>query len=93
MTLEELRRRMTAREFRQWQALYAIDPWGPERIDLMLARVAAVIANCHTKGGFSEHDFLPKFRATEDAERTDDDIRYAVMKWNALMGGEFVASK
>lgn len=92
-TVEELRGRMTVREFRQHQALYALDPWGPERIDLMLARVAAVVANCHTKGGFTEHDFLPKFRAAEDAERTDDDLRYTMMKWTALMGGEFVASK
>lgn len=95
MTLEELRARMTAREFRLWQALYAADPWGPERTDLMLGRVAAVIANCLTKGSFTEDDFVLKFNPgrparAAHAERTDEELKELVMRANANMGGDFV---
>lgn len=88
LTLADLRRRMTVREFRLWSAFYDLDPWGPERIDLMLARVAAVVANCHSKGGFTEADFLPQFGAPEYVERSDEELKALAMKANAMMGGE-----
>lgn len=90
MTLADLRRRMSVREFRLWSALYDSDPWGPERIDLMLARVAAVVANCHSKKGFTEADFMPEFGGPVFIEADDDldeRLRTQAIKANALMGG------
>jgi hypothetical protein len=86
---------MSLREYRLWAAFYDLDPWGPERIDLMLARVCAVLANCHsTKGGYSEADFLPQFgdgsrdaEFIEPSDELDERLRMMALKTNALMGG------
>lgn len=86
---------MSKREYRLWSAFYDIEPWGPDRIDLMLARVCAVVANCHSKGGFSESDFLPEFgrdvggagEFIEPSDELDDRLRTQAIKATALMGG------
>lgn len=79
---------MTMRECRLWSALYDIDPWGPERMELMLAQMCAVIANAHApKGNFKVGDFLPRFEPEQHVERTDEELKDLAIKANAIMGG------
>jgi hypothetical protein len=89
MTVEELRHRMTWREYRLWMARYKSNPWGPERSDLMLAQIAAVIANCHSSGTrFTLQQFLPKFGTRSTKRRkTDADLKRLAIKANAMLGG------
>ena len=37
----------SSREFAHWQAYHAISPIGPERLDILIANLCAVIANRH----------------------------------------------
>lgn len=44
-TVGELKARMTWREFLQWQAFYALEPWGEWLNDLRFAQLAFLLAN------------------------------------------------
>lgn len=77
MTLEELRQRMTAREYRLWIKLYDIDPWGSYRDDFRAGIIAATIANVHShQHTFSATDFIPQFKAkgAEPEELSNEDV-------------------
>lgn len=88
MTLEDLRRRMTLREFCLWSALYDRDPWGPERIEWMLGQLTAVLATCHsTTGTFKPADFIPEYGPVEFVERTDEELKNIALKVNFMLGG------
>lgn len=43
--MHELSETISSDEFGQWQALYEMEPWGPERADLGFAIVASTVAN------------------------------------------------
>lgn len=57
---------ISARELAEWEAYYAIEPFGEERADLRAGIIAATVANAHRdakkhKHGFKAEDFMPKF--------------------------------
>lgn len=46
----EAQRRIDSREFAEWLAFWRIDPWGPQRADLRIATLAALVANAFRGG-------------------------------------------
>ncbi len=72
----ELLRRLTARELAEFEELYRIDPWGPERGDLAAGIVASTIANVNRdpKRGepFRPSDFMA-FVDREEVARRDQE--------------------
>lgn len=61
-TLEELGETCSAQEFGLWQALYADDPWGPARAELVGGVIASTIANVNRGKDtepFKPLDFMP----------------------------------
>ncbi len=72
----ELLRRLTARELAEFEELYRLDPWGPERGDLAAGIVASTIANVNRdpKRGepFRPSDFMA-YVDREEIERRDRD--------------------
>ena len=64
MSLRRCMREVDAREFREWQAEYRIEPWGDVREDLRSGVVASTIANVNRRRGsqpFKATDFCLEF--------------------------------
>jgi hypothetical protein len=66
LTVAELLSRISSRELSEWQAYYAMEPFGGERDDLQAGLVASTIANVNRdpkkrKQAYTPQDFLPKF--------------------------------
>ena len=67
---------MSATEFREWEAMYRLDPWGPERADLRSGIECSVMDACHrTKGHVKppkdymvDFDPSPQQQAKKDAD-------------------------
>jgi F420-0:gamma-glutamyl ligase len=45
MSVAECQERVSAREFTEWCALMAVEPWGALRDDLRMAQLTAMVAN------------------------------------------------
>lgn len=61
MTVSELGRRMTAREFARWMDFYKEEPFGPVRDNLHAGLVASMLYNANRRKGarpLSANDFL-----------------------------------
>lgn len=54
---------LSARQYLEWQAMYAMEPWGDLRADLQHGIVAAATANFsgRSKRTFGAKDFMPDF--------------------------------
>lgn len=51
---------MPYHEFMQWQAYYALEPFGQERDNFHAGVIASTVANCHSKKAWSAKDFMLK---------------------------------
>ncbi len=66
---------ITSWQFSEWMAFYRLEPFGDERDDVRMARLATVICNTifstwtGEEGPFTEKDMLYEFKS----ERDDDD--------------------
>jgi len=84
MTVGELLNRTTSRELTEWIEFYKLEPFWPERIELLLAHIAVRVHN----GWFSEKmelkDFLPWLK--EQEQTTEQQVEVA--KTLALMFGK-----
>lgn len=63
MTVRELLERTDSRELAEWQAFYALEPWGNEVEWLRFGTVASIIANVNrgrNRRPFRPTDFVPK---------------------------------
>lgn len=61
MTVAELNRRMTSREFGQWMEFYKAEPFGPMRDNLHAGIVASMLFNANRRKGarpMGASDFL-----------------------------------
>ena len=75
---------MSLREFRHWQCMYAHEPWGDVPADRRAAMLATVI---RTSSGVDAKfaSFLPPDPwNTEPEEMTDDQIKEAFMRCDAM---------
>lgn len=63
MSLRRAQAEISAAEFAEWQAFYAIEPFGEERADLRAAIIAATVANSMRVKGrvLTPADFMPDF--------------------------------
>lgn len=62
MTVREMERRMGAREYADWLAYYAAEPFGEDRADLRAGIIASTIANVNRGKGdkpYKPRDFMP----------------------------------
>src|SRR5581483_3543938 len=95
---DALARRLTARQFREWQDAYELEPWGETRVDLAAAIVAAAIYNVHRKKGaksVNPIDLMPRWAAAPrkarkketDKERHDRILNYLI-GFTKMCGGE-----
>lgn len=76
-TIRELEARMDSREFAEWEAYFAIEPWGEERADLRAALLTCLTANLNRKKGappYRPADFMP-YREPEKQETKDAELR------------------
>jgi hypothetical protein len=53
-TVGELEQRLSLREYWEWQEFFRLEPPIGERVDLMGALVASILANIHRKQGASQ---------------------------------------
>jgi hypothetical protein len=87
MTVAELEERMTSKEFSEWMAYFAIEPFGEDRADLRMGILASVMANLWGKRkgrAWRPQDFIPRF------DRRDADpmeLLRRVKMINRLLGG------
>lgn len=61
-TVRELLATIDAHELAEWEAVYAVEPWGDTRGDLQTAMLAAIVANQWRKGSPARPiDYVPDF--------------------------------
>lgn len=85
--------RMSAVQFCEWQACYAIDPWGPERADLRSGIECSVMDACHrTKGRVKPpKDYMVNFDSPQERQQQKEQemrakvagYRKSLDKWRA----------
>lgn len=88
MTVDRVRREMTAAELMEWAAFHRVYPLSETRIDLNAAMLCALVANAlRGKGGrrYDIDDFLPFDRTRRRRRRTvQEQIAVARMLHEAL---------
>lgn len=87
MTVAELGRRMSSREFSAWMEYAEIEPFGSPRDDLRAGEVAAVVANVYRNPKvraepFTPGDFFPELAPPKPA-LTEADLRAKLLGWAA----------
>ena len=84
---------MSAREFGEWMAFYALEPFGDNRADLRIGILAALTANIardekRRSEPYEVDDFIPKFdKAEKEAQPWQEQLALVEML-NAAFGGE-----
>jgi len=70
---EKLYAAMTTEELQEAEALYQIDPWGPERVDLSIGILCSLLDACHRTKGQPDRpiDYMPYVRALQNREPTE----------------------
>jgi len=92
MTHAELLTRISSRELSEWMALYSIEMFGQDRVELLLAQLLALTANVHRGDDdepMSAMDFMPWW-PVEQAERdvqSPEQMLALIEALNAAMGG------
>lgn len=79
---------MSSREFAEWAAYYALEPWGEERADVRSAMICKVLADLNTPKDQPRHpleDFMPKFGGNI---QTEEEMLAHVATLNGLFGGQ-----
>ncbi len=73
----ELYDRLTAAELLEWEALYAMDPWGPLRADVAMGTLCSLTDACHRSRGqpASPEEYMPYLRDGQRATQTVDDMK------------------
>lgn len=84
---------MSAREFGEWMAFYALEPFGDNRADLRIGILAALTANIardekRRSKPYEADDFMPKFDRTEKEAQPWEEQLALVEMLNAAFGGE-----
>lgn len=91
-TVDELRQRMTVREYRKWLSVFSVAPWGEERDAQNFDTLANISVGLVTpKSKFKPRRYTPDYsnRKLQPTEpQTPEQLKRAVVKTNALLGGE-----
>ena len=75
-----MQERISSRDFAEWMAFYRLEPFGDERDDLRMARLATVISNTiysvwtGKDGPFTEADMMLQFDQIQDDDVPDPEL-------------------
>lgn len=84
LTLDQVKQQIDSRELAQWLAFDQIDPISYDRVELILARFMALIANTlQSKGNATAADYLPHIKKA----KTTDSIAEAENAFRGLFRG------
>lgn len=81
MSVARAQREISEREFQEWLAFAAIEPWGEARSDLRAGIIASTMANLwrgEDTEAFHPDDFMPDFTTGQESgepEDVDDDAQ------------------
>ena len=87
-------RRVSARELRDWELYYLVEPWGEWRADYRMAILASVDANIHRgkdSKAYEPKDFMPEFERRP--EPTPAEFTLFMEQLNAAFGGQDLRSQ
>jgi len=95
MSVSRAQREIDSREFSEWQAFWAVEPWGDERADIRSAMICCVTANAwrgKDDPPATLKDFLPKFGAEDESPEeiepdTADDLKRKLIAFTRALGG------
>lgn len=85
--------RMSSGELTEWQAYYALEPFGPDMAYVGSAITSSTLANIYRKRGskaYTPVDFMPKFEKVE--QTLEEQLQWAAMFTTAL-GGQDLRSE
>ena len=78
-------RPMTAEDLAEWEVLYGMDPWGPERADWAMGILCSLTDACHRmKGqvkGPAEYMLFLRDTVEEPAEQSVEDMKATWQAW------------
>ena len=78
MSVREAQEKINAEEFKSWQCYFNISPFGPERLDFMIAQLTAVLVQCNTtKGNYKAADFMSFSEKKKKAQSKEDMLMLA----------------
>lgn len=89
MSLRRAQQEIDSREFAEWVALYTLEPFGPERLDLAAARIAATVAAGASGKSQRLQDHMPDF-GSAPMRQSKQQVRNAIQGWamtHELMDG------
>jgi hypothetical protein len=69
MTVAELSATMSAREFDQWKEYYQLEPFGQERDNWHMAKLATLYMQAHSKKKVTTDDFM--YRSAEETRERE----------------------
>jgi hypothetical protein len=85
-TVGELLDSIDAAELQEWFAYYELDPWCTDRQDANAAMICSTIARVHG-ADLPPSAFMPEY-GPEPEEKTDEELRDAAFRLNAMFGGK-----
>jgi len=73
---------LTAAELVEWETAYALDPWGPEREEMLHGVLCNLIDACHRTSGQPEPPlrYMPFVSALAERPRMTDEDMKAIWK-------------
>jgi hypothetical protein len=83
-SVAELEESITANEFSHWEALNAVEPWGPYRLDILTGMIRWSIAMAFCTSEKTPHlkDFIPRWEWVEPKTR-EQQIEEADSLWES----------
>lgn len=82
-TVAELEHRLTAAEYAEWLAFYALDPWGEQRADMRMTQAVAASIAPHSKSKIDPNDYMLFPDAAHDLP---DDVDGQEREWMMKLG-------
>lgn len=90
-SVDELLERTTSRQLAEWRAYTRVEPLWNERLEILLASIAAVLANqwrSENDDPVSPRDFMYWLPEDETEDAAPDDMVAVIEQLNAMFGGD-----
>ena len=92
--MRELEDRLGADELLEWMAFFELEPWGEERLEIMLAQICSLLANQWRGKGqraARPQEFLPDYGGLRKRQRKPQSVSEMIASLRthtAILGGE-----
>jgi hypothetical protein len=76
---------LTAADLIEWESLYSIDPWGPERSDMANGILCSLTDACHRTEGSAQRplDYMPYVKQLREEPLSEEQSEEQMMAiWN-----------